>query len=247
MQPCPNDFLFEHLEGRQPALRALREELALGALNELAKSLDCPVRFCDQATHSALEYERRICEQGKVYTRIHTWHDRLNAAMWILWPKSKMAISRAHLLAAAPGPRNRRRDALTLLDEAGVVIIAPREIEELHRAHRWEELFWQARSRWFSSIHPLMIGHGLAEQCLSPYVGLTAKALYLSPQTCARSNADQALAQILQDPEILSSPKQLLPFPLLGTPGWHPKSNTPDFYRNQAYFRPRKTALSSRK
>lgn len=247
MKDCPNDFLFEHLEAREPALEVLREAMDLETLNDLAHRLDCPVRFCARATHNALDYERRICEEGLVYTRIHTWHDRLNAAMWILWPKSKMAISRGHLLAAAPGPRNRRRDALTLVDEVGVVIVAPAEIEILHRRHCWEELFWHAREDWFSSIHPLMLGHGLAEQCLSPYVGLTAKALYLDPQACGERGADQVLAQLLEDPQKLSAPKELLPFPLLGTPGWHPETNTLGFYRNHAYFRPRRSALSSPK
>lgn len=251
MSPCPNEFLFAHLESRNPALSRLRNpEISLAELNALAEDQACPVRFCAEPTQGALDYERRIVHDKRVHTRIHTWHDRLNAAMWILWPQTKLGISKAHLEAAqlqtAPGTRNRRRDALTLLDEVGVVIVADPETEALHRSHAWTPLFWQQRERWFQSIIPLFIGHGLAEQCLSPYIGLTGKALYLHLCTQDLPQVDEKLAGHLADPERLCTPRELLPFPLLGTPGWHPDNDNPDFYRNQRYFRPRSNRLSSR-
>lgn len=245
---CPNDFVFEHIEARSPALRALRDpQIGLPTLNAIAQAQDCPVRFDAQPPNSALDYERRIVDLGKVHTRIDTWHDRFNAAMWILWPQTKLSISRAHLAAAKtatpPGTRNRRRDALTLLDEVGVVIVAPRTFEQLHRAHHWESLFYEHRNAWFEQVQPFLLGHGLAEQCLSPYLGLTGKALYLAPDDS--SSLDERLAQLLSAPERLTSPKQLCPFPILGTPGWHPDNGQRSFYRNHNYFRAKPTRLSS--
>lgn len=251
MPACSNEFLFAHLESRNPALSRLRNpEISLGELNQLAQDQGCPVRFCAEPTQGALDYERRIVNEGRVHTRIHTWHDRLNAAMWILWPQTKGSISAAHLQAAhqqsAPGTRNRRRDALTLLDEVGVIILADPDTEALHRAHAWTPLFWEQRPRWFQSIIPLFLGHGLAEQCLSPYLGLTGKALYLHLLPEALAQVDQTLAQKVADPDLLYTPRQLLPFPLLGTPGWHPDNEDPGFYRNHSYFRPPSPRLSSR-
>lgn len=251
MQPGSPAFLFKHLEARNPALICLRDPgVTLDTLNAIARDQDCPVRFSPKAPRGALDYEKQIVHEGQVHTRIHTWHDRFNAAMWLLWPQSKLSISRAHLAAAlapaAPGTRNQRRDALTLLDESGVVLLASPNIEAIHRDHDWSTLFWEQRSQWFRTIHPLFLGHGLAEQCLTPYLGLTGKALYLH---AAPEQVDAQLAQHLSDPAWLASPRQLCPFPLLGTPSWHPDNDKRDFYNNSAYFRPRprrSSSLSSR-
>lgn len=250
MPSPPNEFLFQHLESRNPALVCLRDpNIGLPTLNALAESLACPVRFCETQAQGALDYERHIVHEGQVPTRIHTWHDRFNAGMWLLWPHTKRSISSAHLQASQvkpePSSRNRRRDALTLLDEAGVVIVAPKSIQQLHQAHAWEDLFWRSRSAWFKTVHPFFIGHGLAEQCLTPYIGLTGKALYLDPPKAGDPSVDLRLAALLQDPTRLTTPRQLCPFPLLGTPGWHPENEALEFYRNQNYFRPRSRRLSS--
>lgn len=249
MTACPNQFLFSHLSAQHPALSCLQNpEVSLQELNDIAKAQACPVRFCPQPAQGALDYERRIVHEGRVHTRIHTWHDRFNAGMWLLWPNTKLSISKAHLHAAngqTPKTRNRRRDALTLLDEVGIIILASPEIEALHRAHNWRALFWESRALWFTHIHPIFLGHGLAEQCLSPYLGLTGKALYLHPCPQNQRSADLRLAEYIADPTSLTSPRQLCPFPLLGTPGWHPDNNQPAFYRNQDYFRPKSQRLSS--
>lgn len=249
MPACPNQFLFSQLKAQNPALSCLQDpNVSLEALNAIAQAQDCPVRFCATPARGALDYERRIVHEGRVHTRIHTWHDRFNAGMWLCWPHTKLSISKAHLQAAGKersNTRNRRRDALTLLDEVGVIIQAEPEIEALHRAHHWQAFFWEKRELWFQCIHPLFLGHGLAEQCLSPYLGLTGKALYLHPSPQDPRSADLRLAEYLADPSALNSPRQLCPFPLLGTPSWHPDNHQPAFYRNHNYFRPKSQRLSS--
>jgi hypothetical protein len=78
-------------------------------------------------------YDARI-ERGEVPTRPRSWHDFLNALVWATFPASKRRI---HELQAAfvrrardndstrlPNARAREHDALALLDEGGVLVLA---------------------------------------------------------------------------------------------------------------------------
>ena len=81
---------------------------ALEALNALAKDLDIrqarglPLHFVAPACrHSARDYETRILETGQVPTRADTWHDALNALVWLRFPRFKSALNAAHGSAIA--------------------------------------------------------------------------------------------------------------------------------------------------
>ena len=220
-------------------------------------------RFVTQsrgAVVSALTYERMVSEHGEVITRERNWHDLFNAFAWWLFPRTRRWLSAAHFddaHAAAGGRRTRRRDALTLFDECGVVMLctAGLALPALHAAHRWHDLFVATRSRWGRDVGALILGHGLYEQCLTPYIGLTGKALWLTvdatffdlplPQRYAA--ADRALHAHLAGSGALRTPGELLPLPVLGVPGWWPGNEHPSFYANAAYFRPPPTADRQRK
>jgi hypothetical protein len=72
--------------------------------------------------------------RGAVPTRARSWHDFLNALVWATFPSSKRklhglqaaAIARALASSqgALPNARTREQDALALLDEGGVLVLA---------------------------------------------------------------------------------------------------------------------------
>ena len=114
----------------------------------------------------------------------------------------------------------------------------------MHATHDWRRLFVTHRAQFGRQISPVLFGHGLADQARNPYIGLTAKAWYL-PVTHAWMTESLATRYALADewlaaslPGELTSPRQLLPLPVLGVPGWWDANRDPAFYDNTSYFRP---------
>lgn len=209
--------------------------------------------FCHQSERlSALQYEQYIASQRCIPTRGDNWHDVFNAWMWMRFPASKSQLNQLHVNAPAQtqttgNQRSRPRDFATLLDESGVIIACSHEtLKAAHQEHHWQELFVEQRSAWGQSIRAYIIGHGLYEQCLTPYIGLTAKAIYLDvaagffKQTLEQQyqSLDQQLQQRLSRGPWL--PRSLLPLPLLGVPTWWPNNEATAFYSNTDYFRPKR-------
>ncbi|MDX1570160.1 MAG: DUF3025 domain-containing protein [Xanthomonadales bacterium] len=213
-----------------------------------------PLRFRrdESGSTSARDYERQIFETGVVPTRPDSWHDLLNALIWATFPRTKAAINSGHVSDPVTANRSRRRDALTLLDECGVVIAtAVPELAHLNATHRWRELFWDRRPLWWTRARPYLIGHGLLEQCLDPYLGLTGKVIYLSvapgwfhlPLARQIALLDDRLAA---ETAHLREPSRLLPLPLLGIPGFDPQNERAEYYANRDYFRPARRITDSR-
>ncbi len=78
-------------------------------------------------------YDARIALERSVPTRPRCWHDLMNALVWGTFPDAKRALhARQHRAIAArvtPGaralpPRTRELDALALVDEGGVLVLA---------------------------------------------------------------------------------------------------------------------------
>jgi hypothetical protein len=212
------------------------------------------VRLVDQSADlSAVEYEQQINESGEVPSR-PGWHDLFNALVWSLLPRTKAALNHAHVTdftSQVQRPRSRRRDALTLMDECGVLLAScdPRHAD-WHRNHDWRGLFVEHRGDWNRRIRGFVLGHGLYQQCLLPFQGLTGKALYVpvseeffsSPIEAQYRILDELVAQMID--QNLQSPSELLPLPVLGVPGWWAANRDPDFYLDQDYFRPRQPPLA---
>lgn len=209
------------------------------------------------------QYEPRCYLKGEVPTRADNWHDLLNALVWLTFPKAKAAINRRHYVAltqaALPegsSERGATRDAITLLDESGVIVpYADDELAELLRGFRWKELFWHQRGRVGANMGFYIFGHGLYEKALNPYVGMTGQGLLLPVEKAfftwsldqRLAHLDAQLAAYLSNVENACSTRELSPVPLLGVPGWSADNEMATYYDNTDYFRAGRQSSAQRK
>ena len=207
-----------------------------------------PVRFVPQAElPEGVAYEAHIFATGGVPTR-EGLHDFFNALCWMRFPATKLRLNRlqAQAIAQAGGVGTRRgplRDALTLFDENAALLQAPEPIWQALLARDWQRLFVELRPLWAEATL-LLFGHALTEKLVAPYKSITAHVLRLplpldlSPIASAATLHpwDDWLAGQLK-PEWLAT-KPYTPLPVLGTPGWWPANEDPDFYADAQVFRP---------
>lgn len=240
---APYRDLIDALELRRglPPLQALN---ALAAARDIRNAADRPLRFVEPAGRlPARVYETTILQAGTVPTRAQTWHDVLNALVWLRFPRFKGALNAAH--GAAMGTetearRGRRRDALTVLDESGVWLIAASPVWPALLAERaWQALFWDARPAIETGARFVVVGHALLEKALAPYPAMTGKCLTLMSESLDVDAADARAAQALAT---LDTPRQLPPLPIQGIPGWDPANADAGYYANATIFRPRRDA-----
>lgn len=200
-----------------------------------------PVRL---VSAGASAYERHLHDTGEVQHRAQCWHDLLNALVWARFPRAKAALNAAHVAAYQDGARGPRRDALTLFDESGLLVVSEQApLLELLRRFRWRELLWDRRAALARHADCLAFGHALLEKLLAPYPSITAHCLLLvvEPGWCelpaeARwQAADARLAQLLA--RAPQQPADLSPLPVLGLPGWSVLAQDPDFYARTDIFR----------
>ena len=224
-----------------------------------------PIRFIPQRPKPAQfseKYEPRIFLTGEVQTRTANWHDLFNALVWLSFPKSKAVINARHYAAfqqreekaTASANRQAVQDAITLLDESGVIIAcADENLAQLLKTHQWKDLFWHRRDQTRAGMKFILFGHSLYEKALNPYIGITGKGLILTvdKRFFTQSITDQLvaldnqLAAYLSNPHTLTSTKILCAVPLLGIPGWTLDNESENYYNNTAYFRPEKHAANT--
>lgn len=227
-----------------PRLACLNKQLAT----------DLPVRFIDNDAFSALNcyYEEAVAD-GQVPTRPANWHDFFGAVIWHLFPRTKTLLNQWHMEHIQEfGARRRtpRRDRITHFDECGLVLAVPEgdEMETLLINHQWHRLFLEYRHHWGRHWQAFIFGHALYEQALHPFIGLTAKAVVVTmpadffarPRATQYALLDQQLGRQLAQQTLFDHPRPLRPLPLLGIPGWWPANESPAFYDNTDYFRPRR-------
>jgi hypothetical protein len=199
-----------------------------------------------------LVYECRIWESGEVETRPDNWHDFFNALVWLSFPRTKIAVSAAHMRAMqAPGERRSTiRDALTHFDECGIAVLSSQpDLLELLRAFQWRQLFVERRDDVIRCMRFVIFGHAIYEQLLKPFRGLTAKAVlydvseaWLQMDDAAQVAAvDDMLATDLTNGSY-TRPRDFQPLPLLGIPGVTPDSEDPAYYDDTWQFRPGRRA-----
>jgi len=220
-----------------PALDALN---ALAAARGTTQARGLPLRFvAPDGRLSARDYETHILHTGQVPTRADTWHDVLNALVWLRFPRFKAALNAAHgaALALETGTRRgRRRDALTVLDESGVWVVSrDPALNEWLAGRAWQALFWEARARVESDMCFVVIGHALLEKALEPYPSMTGKCLMLMSDSPDPDAADALAVSALG---AIDTPRQLPPLPVQGIPGWDVANAQASYYANQAVFRP---------
>jgi hypothetical protein len=204
-------------------------------------------------------YEAFIYRTGRVPTR-ENMHDFFNALMWLHLPRAKARLNALQAAAIARhgvgGQRGALRDFCTLLDESGLLLIAPPDMAALLRQRAWTALCVDARSRWQSEVALLPFGHALLEKLCNPYKAITAQVMIWEASAVPVRNIhalfqakmlekpheycailDQMLFEALQATESLQ-PARLVPLPVLGIPGWWPGNEAPAFYCDKKVFRP---------
>ncbi len=226
--------------GLARALPSLGTLNALAAARGITQAGELPLRFfAPDSRLSARDYETHILRTGQVPTRADTWHDILNALVWLRFPRFKAALNAAHgeaIPLEADSRRGRRRDALTVLDESGVWVISrDPALPELLAGHAWRSLFWEARDRAAGDMHFVVVGHALLEKVLAPYPSMTGKCLMLISDSL---DPDAAEALAVSALGTIDTPRQLAPLPVQGIPGWDAANAQAPYYENQAVFRP---------
>lgn len=226
------------------ALPSLDTLNAQAAARGTTQSRGLPLRFfAPDGRLSARDYETHILHTGQVPTRADTWHDVLNALVWLRFPRFKAALNAAHgdaIAVEADSRRGRRRDALTVLDESGVwVINRESTLPELLAGRAWHALFWEARARVETGLLFVVVGHALLEKALAPYPAMTGKCLLLQSDSL---EPDAAEAQAVMALGAIDTPRQLAPLPVQGIPGWDAANAHAAYYANQEIFRPARNA-----
>lgn len=242
-----NDPQWPDWPGCQGMLELLAEPITLSsgqALQMLPQDETLP--FPDMG------YEERVFKKGIISTREQNWHDLFNGFIWMLFPKTKILLNRLHMeeLEKQPGKkRTPARDAITHLDESGVIIAySNKQLKSLLKNHQWQALFVQSRALWWHQISAFVFGHGLYEKAFKPFIGFTGKAYCLEVeetffQLDKRQQyqiLDQYLSQDIDEQHSLADSRCLSPLPILGVPGWSDENESEDFYDNQDYFRPKR-------
>lgn len=207
------------------------------------------IEFVDQDCLPAdgCYYETRVARDGVIPTRSENWHDFFNALIWLSFPKAKQALNRLHVreMATQIAGRTPARDAATLFDESGLIVLAPDDtLEDRLRKRDWADLFQQQRGKWFKAWPVWVFGHAIMEKALAPHLGMTAKCWILrQPADWQNWDArerlywiDTQLAQQLDEGR-LQRPRQLPVLPILGIPGWWPLQNEA-FYADTRHFCP---------
>ena len=212
---------------------------ALAATRGLVNAQGLPLRFvAPDKPLAARDYEQQILQSGSVPTRADTWHDVMNALVWLRFPYFKAALNASHVVAMADEAgalRGRRRDALTMLDESGVWVTSARAtLSDALRDRDWQTLFWHQRAAVTAQMQFVVVGHALLEKMLHPYPSVTGKCLLLEYNSAGAGYIEATASAALPT---IDSPSQLAPLPILGIPGWDPLNAQAGYYANSAVFR----------
>jgi hypothetical protein len=209
-----------------------------------------PIQFVPASRLPGVKYEKHIYETGEVSTRENSWHDLFNALTWCRLPNLKAAMNARHHDELGPergGRRGKLRDALTLLDESGVIVAGsnPDVLQALVNRD-WNAAFVTHRAAWHSELQVLVSGHALLEKFLNPYKSMTAHALILhTSQLASWEQLDVQLGILLSDRQLFDSPAGLSPLPLMGIPGWWPAGEQAGgFYDDRDVFRPAAVSMT---
>ena len=198
-----------------------------------------PVRFVPQARLPAgTAYEAFIAARHEVPTRSNL-HDFFNGLTWLHWPLAKARLNALQAEALAQGgvgtTRGLLRDAATVFDENGALLLAPEPLWQALRARDWQRLFVQLRPLW-REARLWLFGHALMEKLVSPRKQLVAHVYQAQSAIKIKESPDAWLARELT-PHYLAS-KPFAPLPVLGVPGWCSENANFRFYDDSTVFRP---------
>lgn len=230
-----------------PALSRLQEIIARAGI---CTASGLPLQLVSRAAGVDASYEQRLYARGELEFRERNWHDLFNVLVWLTFPRAKAALNARHHAAPPSGKTGGRgpvRDALTLFDESGVIVLSvDAELLSMIREFRWKPLFWGHRSSVIAGMDFLPFGHALCEKALAPYKGITGRGLLLEVSrdffeltTVERwAQIDRRLALHIADPQTLQHTHELAPLPVLGVPGWCAGNEQSAYYDDHDHFRP---------
>ena len=183
-------------------------------------------------------YESQVFATGTVLLQDNL-HDLFNGLVWLHYPATKRrlnALQARAIAASAPGaPRGALRDAMTVFDENGALLLAPDVVWDALRARDWRGLFVTHRAAW-SQARLLLFGHGLMEKLLHPRKAITAHVYPAPSALVSIADIDHWLASAVGGPDWMSKP--FTPLPVLGVPGWNAGHVDDCFYDDPLVFRP---------
>jgi hypothetical protein len=193
----------------------------------------------------ALGYEASIYHEGRIACRTDergALHDLHNAVTWLTFPLIKATLNRLHLTRAerAYGGRGRVRDAVTLLDENGLLWLSrSAELDRHLVARDWPALLIAHREQVREEVTPIILGHGLLEKLARPYKAMTAHCLICASAAAvaAPADIDAAVADAIDAAFESGVPPRLAPLPILGLPGWDPANEDRSYYDDARVFR----------
>ena len=196
-------------------------------LHDALNASGAPVRFADEcALPDGEPYESFIFRTRTCPTRGNA-HDFFNGLAWLKFPREKSLLNewQANEIARGgiAGTRGPVRDAITVFDENGAFLDAPRPLWDALLAREWRRLFVDLRPLW-NEASVTIFGHAMLEKLLSPRKDLTAHVWAGGPELSAATLAA----------------KPFTPLPLMGIPGWHSGNETISFYDDPQVFRERK-------
>lgn len=176
-------------------------------------------------------YEVRIHVHRRVPTRERSWHDLTNALVWAAFPRSKRALTaRQHAITEAvlppgatrlPGARTREQDALAMVDEGGIVLLAPAsDAEELRRAQREGDEAALGASLAAGRAAALVFGHAMMEHAIDGILAVRGYGIVLAVDALPDSlearieAADAALARWIATTDEVREPAPWRGIPL---------------------------------
>jgi len=230
--------------------RGLRLQQLLDAGSRCEEALNsesaATVRFVPQEElPPGQAYEAHIFATRSVPTRGNL-HDFFNGLVWHHFPETKRRLNELQAaeiardgIGATRGPL---RDALTLFDENGAVLDAPKPLWDALLARDWQGLFITHRTLW-REAKLLVFGHALLEKLTAPRKAATAHVL-IAPGEMKSSALDDATIAASLHPAHLAT-KPFTPLPVLGVPGWCVQNENFSFYDDSEVFRPRRGAERS--
>ncbi|MFC0820965.1 DUF3025 domain-containing protein [Moraxella marmotae] len=236
-----------------------------------------PLRFVaqDDLPHGTA-YEQHIHQTGNIPTRDNL-HDWFGACVWAKFPKSKAVLNAKHIQHYhdndSGNGRNRVRDAITVFDENGAILVVSDDATGDTIAKALVDFDWQTclvanRQHWHQPMADagraninadakacvFIFGHALLEQMMNPYKSLCSHTVTVRvPSEFFGQSIDERLAMV---DELLSqkldqfldkavTPKSLNPLPILGVPYFWDNQD-PQFYQDAFVFRSGRRATGSR-
>lgn len=219
--------------------------------NSLSKTQELDLLFVNQTRlMGAREYIKSIVDTKQIPLKPHSNHDLFNASMWITLPRTRlmcaMAMHHAYTLRSfsQKNDRSSLEDRFTLFDESGIALFSDDlELIELINSRSWKRLFFEEAERCQAHLKLWIVGHGLYEQLLRPFIGLVGygrcyhvdSAVFGYPLKQQELVFDQIISQDLRI-QLNHQVLELSAIPILGFPSWWPNQTT-EFYDNQRYFR----------